>query len=253
MPDIDFSIPQEYYHYYIISGLTLGAFWCFFGYSIFRFTLVLLGFISGAVVGGALGFELSEGSEVIAIGAAIAGGLLGAGNMFALYLLGVFVIGAALGALLSFSSMTYLSQSPDNTITIIAAVVGGVIAVIFKRFMIILATSLTGAWAVVTGLAYFVKNNFDPFKPDSVFELGENEVYRILIVWLAIAVAGFTVQYIISAKKEEIDEESEPESEPGTHEPETAETPGTDKPPEIVANEEPEPDNTSPDDSINKP
>jgi len=237
MPDIDFSIPSEYYRYYIVSGIALGAFWCFIGYRLFRFLLGLLGFILGAVAGGALGFELSEGREVIAIIAAIAGGLLGAGIMFALYIVGVFIVGAALGALGAVSVMAYLNETPDHTIIIIAAIVGGILAIIFKRFMIILATSLTGAWAVVTGLAYFVKKDFDPFEPDSILELGENEIYRILIVWLALAVAGFTVQYITSAKKEE------PEGEPISNNPE----------PGRVKTDETKPENSRPDDSLKEP
>ncbi len=214
MPDIDFTIPLEYYGYFISAGIAFGVVWCFFGYRIFRFLLGILGFILGALSAGALGFELSEGREVIAIVAAVVGGLLGAGIMFALYIVGVFIIGAALGVLTAFSATAYLNETPDHAIIIIAAVIGGIVSIILKRFMIILATSLSGAWVVVTGLSYYVKTNFDPFQPDSVFRLGEDEIYRILIVWLALAVSGFAVQYITSGRKEE------PEDEPISNKPE---------------------------------
>lgn len=200
MPEIDFSILSQYYHQSIVISIALGAIWCFFGYKIFRFVLGLLGFILGALAAGAIGYELSEGREIIAIGAAIVGGLLGAGIMFVLYIVGVFVIGALLGAIIALSVFTYLNQEPEYLTMIVAALVAGIVAVFIKRLMIILATSLTGAWAVVTGLAYFVENNFDPFHPDTILELTENELYRILIIWFALSMAGLTVQYIISAK-----------------------------------------------------
>ena len=134
--------------------------------------------------------------------------------MFALYIVGVFIIGAALGVLTAFSVMAYLNETPDHSIIIIAAVIGGIVSIILKRFMIILGTSLSGAWVVVTGLSYYVKTNFDPFQHDSVFRLGEDEIYRILIVWLALAVSGFTVQYITSGRK------AKPEDEPISNKPE---------------------------------
>ena len=216
MPELDFPIPPQYYSYYVISGIVLATVWCFFGYRIFRFVLGLLGFILGAVAAGAIGYELSEGREIIAIASAIVGGLLGAGVMFVLYILGVFVIGAVLGALIALSVFAHLKQEPEYLTIIITAAVTGVIAVFIKRFMIILATSFTGAWAVVTGFTYFLKESFDPFEPRSVFSMGEDQVYRFLIVWFGLSVAGFTVQYITSAadyKPESEDEEDESDSE----------------------------------------
>jgi len=215
MPEIDFSIPSQYYHHSIAISIALGAIWCFFGYKIFRFVLGILGFIVGAVVAGAIGYELSEGREIIAIASAIVGGLLGAGIMFMLYIFGVFLIGVILGALIVLLVSSYFNPGPDDrinyTIMIIVSIACGVVAVIFKRFMIILATSLTGAWVVVTGLAYFVENNFDPFRPDTILELTENEVYRILIIWFALSVAGFTLQYINCVKdyKPELESDSD--------------------------------------------
>ncbi len=210
MPEMDFSIPSQYYHQSIAISIALGAIWCFFGYKIFRFVLGLLGFISGALAAGAIGYELSEGREIIAIGAAVVGGLLGAGIMFVLYILGVFVIGALSGALIALAVFSYLNQEPEYITVIVSAFVAGIVAVFIKRFMIILATSLSGAWAVITGFAYFIENNFDPFHPDTILELTENEVYRILIIWFAMSVAGFTIQYITSVK----DYKPEPESVP---------------------------------------
>jgi len=217
MPELDFTIPPEYYSYYIASGIVLATVWCFFGYKIFRFVLGLSGFIFGAVAAGAVGYELSEGRELIAIASAIVGGLLGAGIMFVLYILGVFFIGAALGVLISLSVFTYLEQDPQYITIIISAIVTGVIALFIKRFMIILATSFTGAWVVVTGFTYFFEENFNPFDPSSVFNFGEAQIYRFLIIWFGLSIAGFTVQYIISAKEytpepESIPDETESES-----------------------------------------
>lgn len=215
MPEFDFSIPSEYYSYYVMSGIVLAAVWCFFGYKIFRFVLGILGFIVGALAAGAIGYEFSEGNEMIAIASAIVGGILGAGVMFVLYLLGVFVIGAVLGALIALSVLTFLGREPEYLTIIITAAVTGAIALFIKRFMIILATSFTGAWAVVTGFTFFVKDKFDPLDPKSVFSMGEDPVYRFLMVWFGLSVAGFTVQYITSVKDYKPEPEAE-EEETGT-------------------------------------
>ena len=242
MPGPDFTIPPEYYGYYVISAIVLATVWCFFGFRIFRFVLGVMGFILGAAAAGAIAFEFSEGREMIAIGAAILGGILGAGIMFVLYILGVFVIGAVLGGLVAFSAFTYVGEDPDILITLITAFVVGVVAMFLKRFMIILATSLSGAWIVVTGFTYYLKSGFNPLEPGSVLSMGEDQLYRFLIVWLGLFVAGFTVQYITVPKdyvllEDEVEEEgsaaaersNEPQ-EPTIHPPAGAEPDGEESP-----------------------
>lgn len=215
MPGFDFTIPPEYYGYYVISVIVLATVWCFFGYRIFRFVLGLVGFIVGAGAAGAIGFEFSEGHELIAIGAAILGGILGAGILFVLYILGVFAIGAVLGGLIAFSVFTYINTDPDVLIILASAFVFGVIAMFLKRFMIILATSLTGAFAVVSGFTYFLKSGFNPIDLASYLNMGEDQLYRFLLVLLALAVAGFVVQYISTPKdyvllEDEVEDSTKP-------------------------------------------
>ena len=209
MPDFNFTIPSQYYPYYVISGIVLASVWCFFGYRIFRFVLGVGGFITGALVAGVIGYEFSEGRELYTIGAAILGGLLGAGLMFGLYLLGVFAIGALMGAFIAYTVFLYMSIEPDTMTLLITAVVTGIVAVFIKRFMIVLATSFTGAWAIVSGFTYFLKSNFNPLEPESVLSFSEDQMYRFLIVWFGIAVAGFTVQYILIPKDYESEDEYE--------------------------------------------
>lgn len=254
MTIFNFTIPPEYYSYYVISAIIIAAVWCFFGYRVFRFALGIIGFILGAGAAGAIGYEFSEGNELIAIGAAALGGILGAGAMFVLYILGVFAIGAALGALLAVSAYTYLGQEAGFIAIIATAFVAGVIAMFLKRFMIILATSFTGAWAMVSGVTYFIKANFNPLDPTSVFDMGEDQVYRFLIVWFALFVAGFIIQYLNCPKEyilleDEVEEGEKPapvmeREEPlrhsPKHEPETEPEPEFELEPQDEISSEPE-------------
>ena len=79
---------------------------------------------------------------------------------------------------------------------IILALLGGVAALVFRRFMIIVSTSLGGAWNVVTGIAYFATDDsIDPTSLEILSNCSDITLCIILICWLALGIAGIFVQY----------------------------------------------------------
>ena len=184
----------EMYDYYVVAAVVIGLIECFFGYRILRFLLGVLGFIAGAVVTGSLGYELSSGSELISILSGIAGGVIGAFIMYTLYIVGVFAIGAALGFMIAAYVFGIMNTGPVTLILVAAAAAGGILAAVFRKPMLILATAYGGSYAAVTGVSYLLARNFNPLDPEFLNSLGEDQLYRMAIIWFGLGVFGFVVQ-----------------------------------------------------------
>ncbi|HKQ33371.1 MAG TPA: DUF4203 domain-containing protein [Thermodesulfobacteriota bacterium] len=202
------NLHAEMYDYYIMAAVAVALIECFFGYRILRFLLGVLGFIAGAVVCGSMGYELTNGSEIVSIIAGIAGGLAGAFIMYTLYIVGVFAIGAALGFMTASYVFGIMNTAPVTIVLIAAAVLGGVLAAILQKPMLILATAFGGAYAAVTGVAYLLLRNFDPLDPEFLNTLSEDQLYRMAIIWFGLGVFGLVIQLMTLPRKEELKEES---------------------------------------------
>ncbi len=203
------EIHGEMYDYYIMAGAAIGLIECFFGYRILRFLLGVLGFIAGAVIFGSMGYELSGGSELISIAAGIAGGLAGAFITYTLYIVGVFAIGAALGFMTASYVFGILNADPMTIVLIASAVIVGLLAAVLQKPMLILATAFGGAYAAVAGISYMISKNFDPLDPEFLNSLGEDQLYRMAIIWFGLGVFGFVVQLMTLPRKGEAAGEGE--------------------------------------------
>lgn len=197
------DIKGNMYDYYITAAVVVGLIECFFGYRILRFLLGVLGFIVGAVVAGSLAYELSNSSDLISIVAGIAGGLIGAFIMYTLYIVGLFAIGAALGFMISSYIFGILNKDTVMYMQIAAATVVGLLAAVFRKPVLILATAYGGSYAAVTGVSYLISKNFDPLDPNFLSSLGEDQLYRMAIIWFGLGVFGLVVQLMTLPKTEE--------------------------------------------------
>jgi hypothetical protein len=188
----------------IIIGLTIlvGAIQCFFGYRFFKLILGLLGFLAGGVLAGALGYHISQ-QEAVVLLAGLAGGFIGAGLMVALYFFGIFLVGAFLGGVLGTVLFALAESNPEPAVLLILAVIAGIAAMIFQKFMIIVSTGFGGAWSVVAGTAYFTTGAIDPPNIELLFRAGGSHLYMVVLCWLALGVIGVIVQYKSAPVKEE--------------------------------------------------
>jgi hypothetical protein len=130
----------------LILGSTIA---CFFGYRLFRVVLAIFGFIFGAALGSSL-FGASDTSLMVA--AAVVGGLLGAGLLFAAYFVGVALAGAGLGVLAAHLISSATGNDAGFLVIVVCAVVGSIASMYLQRYFIIVATAFGGAWGLIVGV-----------------------------------------------------------------------------------------------------
>ena len=187
--------------YYAAIAVAAGVVECFFGYRIFRFILGVAGFVAAAVFFGSLGYELSGGSEPVSIIAGLAGGVLGACLFYYLYIIGVFFLGAILGFTIAMYVFSLMNMDVIPAVLYGAAIISGALAAVFQKPMLIIATAFGGSFAAVTGGAYILYRNFYPLDPGFLGNLGEDQLYRMAMIWFALGVFGLVVQLMILPRK----------------------------------------------------
>jgi uncharacterized protein DUF4203 len=130
--------------------LTLGgALTCFAGYRLFRIVLGIYGFILGAMVASSMMGVTNTGGMIIA---GLAGGLAGALILVFAYFIGIALVGAGLGALVTHVFWGYVgSGDPPAMMVIILSVLGAIGAMLLQRYVIIVSTAFGGAWTVIVG------------------------------------------------------------------------------------------------------
>ena len=123
---------------------------CFFGYRLFRIVLAIFGFIIGALTPSAF-LPMSNTWGMVA--AALVGGLVGAGVLFAAYFMGVALVGAGLGALAANVMFAATGQDPHFLVLVLMTLLGAAAAMYLQRYFIIIGTAFGGAWTLIVGAA----------------------------------------------------------------------------------------------------
>ena len=183
-------------------GILIGLVQCFWGYRLFRVVLGIVGFVIGAALGWALGLSFI-GEQWGAILGAILGGIIGAGLLSMLYFLGVFVMGGLLGAMLGATLLGVLGLDQIPWLLLVLGIIGGIIAVIFQRAMIILSTAFSGSWSVVTGIAYFLGAGYAWSDLPAGLRGMSWHTVAVLLGWLALGIIGSVVQFSTAPEKHE--------------------------------------------------
>jgi hypothetical protein len=198
--------PQDIINLCIGVSILIGAAQCFAGYRIFKFILGLMGFIIGGILAAGIGLSLSQ-EPIIALLAGLVGGLIGGSLLIALYFVGVFLFGAMIGGMLGVALFAAAGNIPEPTVLIIVAVIMGIVALIFQKWIITISTSFGGAGSVVTGIAYFTSDapsplgaylsaeNFDPAHIENILWYYTSQSKVVLLCWLILGIAGVMVQY----------------------------------------------------------
>jgi len=198
---------------YLVALLSigLGVVYCFFGYRFFKVILAILGFISGAYMAAAIGFNLlGREQAVLVILAGLAGGVIGAVLVVVFYFIGIFLLGAWLGSLLGILLTGGGESTLEIAIILVLPLIGGVVALMLQKLMIVISTALSGAWAIVSGVIHFLGGARGPIRPfqyhPNLRALRSMGVwgYAMLLCWVLLGIAGMVVQYRITTEKDEI-------------------------------------------------
>jgi hypothetical protein len=176
---------------------------CFAGYRVFRIVLGIYGFILGALIASSF---MGPDNTLYLVLAAVAGGIVGALVLIAAYFVGVALIGAGAGAALANAAWVAMDREPHVAVVVIFAVGGALLAMALQRYVIILSTAFGGAWtAIVGGLALAgerapaaATSRTDVWIP---FPLSPDPGQPwVMIVWIALGIAGVVVQLAVTAK-----------------------------------------------------
>jgi uncharacterized membrane protein YeaQ/YmgE (transglycosylase-associated protein family) len=147
-------IEPELYPWFSVIAILWGLVDCFLGYKIFKVTIGLLGGLAGAVLGQFIAQSAGAGDGGQLAGLLI-GALLGAGTAFLLYVAAVFLAGFGFGATLAILLLAHFNHMVALLASIVVGVVAGFIAVKMQKVLIILATSLLGAFRALLATCYF--------------------------------------------------------------------------------------------------
>ena len=180
-----------------------GAIACFAGYRVFRVVLGIYGFILGALfASGAMGTEHTTWMIV----AALAGGVAGALILIAAYFVGVALLGAGIGALTASLIWASFGREPGALSVIVFAIAGALGALALQRYVIVGATAFGGAWTLVIGAMALIGTRAataaargNVWLPYPMHPAPGQ--YWILLIWIALGIAGVAVQLMITGKQ----------------------------------------------------
>jgi len=183
---------------FAIVSIIVGVIICFWGYRLFKAVLGIAGFIAGAVLFYYFGAQYTANTVVLVI-LAIFGGLIGASLSMAFYYVGLFLLGALAGWQIGFLIATAVHFELVIVIPIITAILAGVLACLFQKPVIIMATALIGAWSVVTGGFYFLGSGIIPtdlFRdPFMLIDNLRDTNPVVVLAWIILSLAGMIFQF----------------------------------------------------------
>lgn len=181
------STMQSLMPVFIAIEVIFGVLWLLFGYRLIKFFIFVAGFLVGMTVASIL-----PDSNSFTV---LLGGLIGGGLSLALWYLGIFMIGALAGVLLGIALGVNVKE-----VYYVLAIVGGVLAIVVRKFMIIVSTSWSGATTLVPLAASLFGNH-----PD------ERIIFILEILLMAF---GIFFQYKTSPKKEVVAAATKTEPDP---------------------------------------
>ncbi len=187
---------------FLILTLLFGILSCFWGYRAFKIVLGIVGFAAGAYLGASVGAFFTGGFGVVAVIAGLIGGLIGAALVSVVYYVGVFVLGALGGWVIYTMIAGAAGYGPQLILLLILAIAGGVLALFFQKFLIIVSTAFIGSWCIVSGGFSMLGSGFGPFDlfyaPIRLLRPvgGINTI--VVICWVALGILGSIFQFRFS-------------------------------------------------------
>jgi hypothetical protein len=189
------------------AAVLFGLLCCFWGFRMFRIILGILGFVIGAMLVGQFVYSLTDGGMVLTVIAAIFGGIIGSALVVFVYFIGIFLAGAAAAYLLVNMLASPIGFMQNTAVVVIVAIIGGIIALIFQKIIIIVSTAFIGAWCFVSGLFFFFGSGIHPLEVTELSWILNNYYYPqflvMLIFFLLLGTAGCIFQFRLSARESE--------------------------------------------------
>jgi hypothetical protein len=178
---------------FVILGIVFGTIECFFGYRVFKVILGIIGFVCGFTMTSMMGYTMAvNGFFLYLMG--IISGMLGAAMMIWLYFFGVFFIGAMLGGVVGATLFGVINLNPNGFILLVLSIIFGALALVFQRYMIIIATAFIGSWHMVVGIACLFEGKSCLADMTWLLKIGSSHNYLVTLMWLILGFLGCFVQ-----------------------------------------------------------
>jgi len=155
----------------VALGMAIGLVICFYGYRLFKPVLFIVGFIVGSGLTYLILYNHTQVGIIMLISVPIIAGIALGMVLIILSVVGIFVLGAVFAFLLvciflSTRDGGLITQKiPQYVILGVAPLIGGIIAVIFQKQLIIIATSFAGSYAVLAGIDHYIHGGFSKVIP----------------------------------------------------------------------------------------
>ena len=214
-----FGLPPAMVSKVLLSAAILGGvMMCFFGFRLFKLALGLGGFACGAVIGAYIAWTQMTGAgmvqtapscpEVVEVIKAMlnaenptvllvcagVGGVAGAVLSVLLRQVGLFVLGAWLGTMLAGVTMVKATADARLIAFAILALIGGILALILRRVIVVLSTALNGALALMFGM-YALLKNLSPRLAVSELQTLQGDAWVVIGCTIVIGTIGAFVQF----------------------------------------------------------
>eukprot|EP01102_Stenamoeba_stenopodia_P021795 TRINITY_DN887_c0_g1_i1.p1 TRINITY_DN887_c0_g1~~TRINITY_DN887_c0_g1_i1.p1 ORF type:complete len:313 (-),score=78.74 TRINITY_DN887_c0_g1_i1:75-1013(-) len=191
-----------------------GIAYCFFGYKLFHILLFVLGWVLGTVIFYNVLDEHTQLKTWIVIVIAVVVGIACGVLAIIFYFVGIFLLGALLGlifitSILSVREGTLIHNQTVRIVVVVSVSLAfAIAALLLQRIMIIVATGVSGAYWIVSGIDYLIKGNLSAFIPEmfrgNLDNLQPNwKTWLMLAFLIVLSIAGITVQLVKTAKDHE--------------------------------------------------
>ncbi|MBI3492173.1 MAG: DUF4203 domain-containing protein [Acidobacteria bacterium] len=142
-------LPPSYELPFAILLVLGGALSCLAGYRLFKIVLATFGFFLGALlVSSTMGMSSTTGM----VAGAIVGGIVGVLILAFAYFIGNALVGAGLGAAVAHIGWGVMrGGDPPVALVIVLTIVGALVALVLRRYVIIVGTAFGGAWTAILG------------------------------------------------------------------------------------------------------
>ena len=182
-----------------IFSILFGILITLFGYRLFRFIVLVSGFIGGAVLFAGVSHSLNLSNNLlIPVIASLFGGIVGVFIIIYLYRIGIFLLGSIFGFFISYVCLTVVGIELNYFVYILPAIVFGSRTLFFSKSMIILITSFSGAALTVISGNYLLNKGFST---ESLSNFSDIASYRTIIIFFSLIGLGTISQYFIFPQK----------------------------------------------------
>ena len=189
-----------------ILAIALGIMFCFFGYRYLRKLITGFGFLVGAVTAYILLSPTMALFPTIVLSILIgaAAGLL----LYYIHVAGIFMLGAFFGAAAVTILCTLFDWDPfslaASIFMLVSAIVLGVMAVIYRRNLIVICTAFTGGMLTALCCGYMIFGNPEaltiPTLLPTLKSYFMNHSNWCTLAGAALSAAGMIIQFVTTAK-----------------------------------------------------